>query len=108
MGRSPAVMIPKPQHAVTMRWRRILFKFPPPSRDAGSRATDFVPSALAERLLTVGEVAHMLRVSRNTVYYLIRCGELPSICVKNMQRLRGRDVSRYVQRHYARKSRKRV
>jgi len=77
-------------------------KAPPLRRTAGSWATDSVPSALAERLLTVGEVARLLRVSRNTVYYMIRCGDLPTVRVKNMLRLRGRDVPRYMQRHYGR------
>ena len=91
---------------MTKRKPQATSKAPAPFGYAGSRATDRVLSALAERLLTAGEAAHMLRLSRRTVYNLIRCGDLPSVRVKRTVRLRGRDVLRFMHRHVGRLRRK--
>lgn len=43
-------------------------------------------------VLTVGEVADLLRVGRTTVYELIRTGELNSIMIGRLRRVRRADV----------------
>ena len=48
------------------------------------------------RLLTVNEVADLLRVSRMTVYRLIKQGEMPSFRVGRGYRLREEDVHSYL------------
>jgi excisionase family DNA binding protein len=50
----------------------------------------------ADRLVTVGEVASMMRVSNMTVYRLIKAGQLAAIRVGKNYRLRGEDVERYL------------
>ena len=48
------------------------------------------------RLLTVGEVADVMRVSNMTVYRLIKAGELRAIRVGKNYRIRRDDVERYL------------
>lgn len=74
---------------------------PPLRRRAGSRAGDSVPMTRAERLLTVREVARMLCVSRPSIYKMIRRGELRAVYVREMVRLRPREVAEYMQVHEA-------
>lgn len=52
------------------------------------------------RLLTVSEVAGLLRVSRMTVYRLIKTGELPSFRVGKSYRLREQDIHSYLNERY--------
>lgn len=47
-------------------------------------------------LLTVGEVAQQMRVSKMTVYRLIKSGQLPAIRVGKNYRLRRGDVQNYL------------
>lgn len=47
-------------------------------------------------LLTVGEVADMMRVSNMTVYRLIKAGQLAAIRVGKNYRIRRTDVERYL------------
>jgi excisionase family DNA binding protein len=47
-------------------------------------------------LLTVGEVAGIMRVSNMTVYRLIKSGQLAAIRVGKNYRIRQRDVDRYL------------
>jgi excisionase family DNA binding protein len=47
-------------------------------------------------LLTVAEVAEMLRVSTMTVYRLIRTGELPAVRVGRSYRVKKTDLERYL------------
>jgi excisionase family DNA binding protein len=47
-------------------------------------------------LLTVGEVAHVMRVSNMTVYRLIKSGQLAAVRVGKNYRIRRRDVDRYL------------
>lgn len=54
-------------------------------------ATDF-----GEPLLTVGEVASLMRVSNMTVYRLIKSGQLSAMRVGKNYRLRRADVERYL------------
>jgi excisionase family DNA binding protein len=49
-----------------------------------------------EPLLTVGEVATMMRVSNMTVYRLIKSGQLAAIRVGKNYRIRRGDVERYL------------
>lgn len=49
-----------------------------------------------EPLLTVGEVAGMMRVSNMTVYRLIKSGQLSAIRVGKNYRIRRSDVDRYL------------
>jgi excisionase family DNA binding protein len=47
-------------------------------------------------LLTVGEVARLMRVSNMTVYRLIKSGQLAALRVGKNYRIRRRDVDRYL------------
>lgn len=49
-----------------------------------------------EPLLTVGEVAALMRVSNMTVYRLIKSGQLGAIRVGKNYRIRRGDVDRYL------------
>lgn len=49
-----------------------------------------------EPLLTVGEVATLMRVSNMTVYRLIKAGQLAAIRVGKNYRIRRSDVSKYL------------
>ena len=51
---------------------------------------------LEDPLLTVGEVAQLMRVSNMTVYRLIKSGQLAAIRVGKNYRIRRNDVSRYL------------
>ncbi|MGH9023861.1 MAG: helix-turn-helix domain-containing protein [Acidimicrobiia bacterium] len=48
-------------------------------------------------LLVVREVAELMRVSRMTVYRLIRAGDLPAIRVGRNLRIRQGDVAAYLE-----------
>jgi excisionase family DNA binding protein len=47
-------------------------------------------------LLTVGEVAQLMRVSNMTVYRLIKSGQMAAIRVGKNYRIRRRDIDRYL------------
>lgn len=47
-------------------------------------------------MLTVGEVADMMRVSNMTVYRLIKAGQLAAVRVGKNYRIRRTDVDRYL------------
>lgn len=49
-----------------------------------------------DRLLTVAEVASVMRVSNMTVYRLIKAGELGALRVGKNYRIRSSDVDRYL------------
>ena len=51
---------------------------------------------LGEPLLTVGEVASLMRVSNMTVYRLIKAGQMAAIRVGKNYRIRRSDVDRYL------------
>ncbi len=53
-------------------------------------------SSMEEPLLTVGEVASVMRVSNMTVYRLIKSGQLAAIRVGKNYRIRRGDVDRYL------------
>ena len=56
---------------------------------------------MPDRLLTVQEVAAIMRVSNMTVYRLIRGGELRAARVGRGYRIRERDVEAYLSRDVA-------
>ena len=56
---------------------------------------------IPDRLLTVQEVAAIMRVSNMTVYRLIRGGELRAARVGRGYRIRERDVEAYLSRDVA-------
>jgi len=49
-----------------------------------------------DSLLTVGEVAQVMRVSNMTVYRLIKSGQMAAIRVGKNYRIRHRDVEKYL------------
>lgn len=51
-----------------------------------------------DQLWTVAEVAAHMRVSKMTVYRLIKSGELPALRVGKNFRIRGRDLQAYLER----------
>jgi excisionase family DNA binding protein len=53
-------------------------------------------SSFDDPLLTVGEVAQLMRVSNMTVYRLIKAGQLGALRVGKNYRIRRRDVERYL------------
>lgn len=58
--------------------------------------TGMVEREFGEPLLTVGEVASVMRVSNMTVYRLIKSGQLSAVRVGKNYRIRRRDVERYL------------
>ncbi len=50
-----------------------------------------------DQLLTVAEVADLLRVSTMTVYRLIRSGDLPAVRVGRNYRVRRADLDEYLE-----------
>jgi excisionase family DNA binding protein len=52
------------------------------------------------RFQTVSEVAQVLRVSKMTVYRLIRQGDLPAVRIGRGFRIREDDVHRYLESRY--------
>ena len=57
---------------------------------------------LGDLLLTVGEVADVMRVSNMTVYRLIKSGQLAAIRVGKNYRIRRSDIDRYLTGHAVR------
>ena len=55
---------------------------------------------IEERLLTVREVAEVLRVSRMSIYRMIKQGEMPAFRVGRGYRLRQEDVHRYLKERF--------
>ncbi len=50
------------------------------------------------KLLTVNEVANILRVSNMTVYRLVKSGQIPAIRVGKNYRIKESDVNEYLSR----------
>lgn len=59
-----------------------------------------VQSQARSRLLTVAEVAALLRVSTMTVYRLIKAGQLPALRIGKSYRVPEEDVDRYLASTY--------
>jgi excisionase family DNA binding protein len=71
----------------------------PPSGTVG-----YNPRSVAQfreaRFVTVSEVAQLMRVSKMTVYRLIKQGDLPAFRVGRAYRMREEDVHRYLDSRY--------
>jgi excisionase family DNA binding protein len=52
----------------------------------------------SNKLLTVNEVAEILRVSNMTVYRLVKSGQIPAIRVGKNYRIKESDVNAYLSR----------
>jgi excisionase family DNA binding protein len=65
-------------------------------RKVGTGLAEPQTSFVEGNLLTVAEVAAMLRVSNMTVYRLIRSGDLPAIRVGKNYRIRQAATQRYL------------
>ena len=50
--------------------------------------------------MTVNEVAQLMRVSKMTVYRLIKQGDLPAVRIGRGYRMREEDVDRYLESRY--------
>jgi excisionase family DNA binding protein len=64
--------------------------------DAESERYEMADRDFGDPLLTVGEVAGIMRVSNMTVYRLIKSGQLSAIRVGKNYRIRRVDVDRYL------------
>lgn len=53
---------------------------------------------ISNKLLTVNEVANILRVSNMTVYRLVKSGQIPAIRVGKNYRIKESDVNKYLSR----------
>lgn len=62
----------------------------------GSRAMATQRSYTDDHLLTVAEVAALMRVSNMTVYRLIKSGQLPALRVGKNYRIRESDMHQYL------------
>ncbi len=49
-------------------------------------------------LLTSGDVARLLKISKTKVYWLIQRGEIPSIKLDRNVRVRQQDIEEYIRR----------
>ena len=67
---------------------------PVPGSKSSSRSDR--PGRIDGDLLTVGEVAHTMRVSNMTVYRMIKAGQLAAIRVGKNYRIPESDVLRYL------------
>ena len=54
-------------------------------------------TALRSELLTVRELQQLLKLGRNTVYELLRSGEIPCVRLGKQIRIRRVDVDAYLQ-----------
>lgn len=54
--------------------------------------------SVGNKLLTVNEVANILRVSNMTVYRLVKSGQIPAIRVGKNYRIKESDVNEYLSR----------
>lgn len=54
--------------------------------------------------LTAAEAAERMRVSKMTVYRLIKAGELPAVQIGRSYRVREDDLERYLQSNYVKAS----
>jgi putative molybdopterin biosynthesis protein len=48
------------------------------------------------RLLNIKEVAEILHVSRSLVYSLLKCGDIPTVRIGRMVRVRPEDLERFI------------
>lgn len=60
------------------------------------------PSPSGSRFLTASEAAERMRVSKMTVYRLIRAGKLPAVQIGKAYRVRENDLEGYLNSSYVR------
>jgi len=60
------------------------------------------PSPSGPRFLTALEVAERMRVSKMTVYRLVRAGKIPAVRIGRAFRIRDEDVEKYLDASYVR------
>lgn len=58
------------------------------------------PSPSGSKFLTASEAAERMRVSKMTVYRLIRSGKLPAVQIGKAYRVRERDLEGYLDASY--------
>jgi excisionase family DNA binding protein len=68
----------------------------PVTVEAGAAGSGPPTSALPGALLTVAEVARLMRVSNMTVYRLIKAGDLAAVRVGHSYRIREGEIGRYL------------
>jgi excisionase family DNA binding protein len=61
-----------------------------------SGAIDAPHSTDPRELLTVDEVADILKVGRTTVYELLNSGDLPSVTIRRCRRILPSDLNTYI------------
>ena len=72
------------------------FRPPIKRRSRYVKGDDMSGSDFGDPLLTVGEVATLMRVSNMTVYRMIKAGQLGAIRVGKNYRIRASEVDRYL------------
>ncbi len=60
--------------------------------------TNSAPASPAKILLTVEQAAEQLTIGRTTLYALIRTGDIPSVRIGKLRRLRPADLTAYATR----------
>lgn len=63
---------------------------------AALRVGEPLTRAKDDALLTVPEAARILKVSRSLIYQMIHTGELPSIAIRSIVRIRRRDLDQLI------------
>lgn len=66
----------------------------------GYNRREMAQSFREAQFATVNEVALLLRVSKMTVYRLIKQGDLPAVRIRRGYRIREEDVHRYLESRY--------
>jgi excisionase family DNA binding protein len=69
-----------------------------PAKEIGSTGGSVLGDRISNKLLTVNEVANILRVSNMTVYRLVKSGQIPAIRVGKNYRIKENDVNDYLSR----------
>ena len=72
----------------------------PDGKPVGYNRTSVAQNFREAQFVTVIEVAQLMRVSKMTVYRLIRHGDLPAVRVGRGYRIREEDVHRYLDSRY--------
>jgi excisionase family DNA binding protein len=72
----------------------------PGGMPVGYNRTSVAQNFREAQFVTVIEVAQLMRVSKMTVYRLIRHGDLPAVRVGRGYRIREEDVHRYLDSRY--------
>jgi excisionase family DNA binding protein len=55
---------------------------------------------MEENLLTGGQVAEILQVSRSFAYLMMKRGDIPTVRIRNAVRVRPEDLERFIQERY--------